>query len=253
MVQNFRRAPCCLFLSFVLVCLSNKLTWSSFAPADTVIVNARIYTVNPQRLWAEALAIQADKIIAVGTAKDIAAYRGAGTKVIDAGGRLVLPGFVDSHIHFLEGSLNAQEIVINASESLSELLQQVKAYATNHPEKKWILGQGWTYPMFGAAALPDKKYLDEVISDRPVYLEAFDGHSWWANSRALHLAGITRQTPDPAGGVIVRDSQSGEPTGAIKEDTADAIVERAIPLPTREDKLRALRYGLKKASRVGIV
>lgn len=220
--------------------------------ADTVVVNARIYTVNSRQPWAEALAIRREKVVAVGSAKDIEAYRGATTKVIDAGGRLVLPGFTDSHIHFLEGSMNAQQIVIEDTQTLAGVLQQVKAYAAAHPEKPWILGRGWSYPMFGAAALPDKKYLDEIIPDRPVYLECFDGHTWWANSKALQLAGITRDKPDPVSG-IMRDPKTGEPTGVMKEDPADAIVQRVIPLPTREEKLHAIRQSIKEANRVGLV
>jgi predicted amidohydrolase YtcJ len=220
--------------------------------ADTILVNARIYTVNPRQPWAEALAVRGEQVIAVGGDKDIAPYRGTATKVIDAGGRLVLPGFTDSHIHFLEGSMNAQQIVIEDTQTLAGLQQQVKAYVAAHPEKSWILGRGWSYPMFGAAALPDKKYLDEIVPDRPVYLEAFDGHTWWANSKALQLAGITRQVPDPVPG-IMRDLETGEPTGVIKEDPADGIFERVIPLPAREEKLRGIRQSLKEANRVGLV
>jgi predicted amidohydrolase YtcJ len=222
------------------------------AKADTILVNAWIYTVNPRQPWAEALAIRTEKVVAVGTAKDVEAYRGASTKVIDAGGRLILPGFTDSHIHLLEGSMNAQQIVIEDTETLHGLQQQVKAYAALHPEKPWILGRGWSYPMFGAAALPDKKYLDEIVPDRPVYLECFDGHTWWANSKALQLAGITRDKPGGVSG-IMRDPKTGEPTGVIKEDPADAIIQRVIPLPTREEKLSALRQSLKEANRVGLV
>jgi predicted amidohydrolase YtcJ len=221
--------------------------------ADSVVVNARIYTVDAKHPWAEALAIHGGKILAVGSLQDINSLRAANTQVIDAGGRLVLPGFVDSHFHLLEGALNAQWMVIDASATLAEVQQQVKAYAAAHPEKKWIRGRGWQYPIFGGAAIPDKRFLDEVVPDRPVYLEAYDGHTFWANSKALQLAGITRQTPDPAGGVIGRDPKSGEPTGAIKEDAADTLIERAIPPPTREERLQAIRFGVKEANRFGLV
>ncbi len=221
--------------------------------ADTVVVNARIYTVDASRPWAEAVAIRGDKVLAVGSATDISAYRGSHTKVIDAGGRLVLPGFTDSHIHFLDGSQSLLRLNLEDAHTVPELQQRVKAYAAAHPEKAWIIGRGWSYPLFGEAALPDKKYLDEIIPDRPVYLEAFDGHTWWANSKALQLAGVTRQTPDPAGGFIVRDPKTGEPTGALKEDAADMLIERAVSLPTREEKLQAIRAGLREANRVGLV
>ena len=236
------------------------LPWAGRAPgqeiphaADTVVVNARVYTVNAQQPWAEAVAISGGKIVAVGSGKDIAAYRGPSTKAIDAGGRLLLPGFTDCHTHFLDGSLSLQRVRLDDARSIAEIQQRVKAYAGAHPEKPWILGRGWAYTVFPGPGLPDKKYLDEIVPDRPVYLEGFDGHTWWANSKALQVAGISRQTADPAGGIFVRDAQTGELTGAIKEDAADAVIRRAIPAASREEKLQALRAGLKEANRLGVV
>jgi cytosine/adenosine deaminase-related metal-dependent hydrolase len=128
-----------------LVFLAVLVPWSSAwarppLTADTVIVNARIYTVNAGQPWAEALAIGGDKILAVGSAKEIAAYRGPSTKVIDAQGKLILPGFVDCHIHFMEGSLGLTQVDLNGSKSVAEIQKRVKAYADAHPEEKWILG-----------------------------------------------------------------------------------------------------------------
>lgn len=220
-------------------------------PADTVVVNARVYTVNSAQPWAEALAIRDDKIVAVGSAKEIAAYRGHSTKVVDAHGHLVLPGFVDCHIHFMEGSLGLEHVDLNEAGSVAEIQKRVKAYAASHPNESWITGMGWTYPTFGAAALPDKKYLDEVVSDRPVFMEAFDGHSSWANSKALAMAGIVRETPDPPNGVIVRD-KNGEATGALKE-AAGHLVSKLIPEPTKAERLKALRLGLHAANKAGLV
>jgi predicted amidohydrolase YtcJ len=245
-----------LFLSLVIFCLCADLALAqgqASTVADTVVTNARIYTVNSQQPWAEALAISGDKILAVGSAKDMAAYRGPATKVIDAQGRLVLPGFTDCHIHFLDGSLDLQRISLDDAKTIAEIQERVKVFAAAHPEKLWVLGRGWSYAVFSASGLPDKKYLDEIVSDRPVYLESYDAHTWWANSKALQLAGITRQTPDPPGGSFVRDPKTGEPTGAVVDDAADAVVRRAIPMPTREEKLQAWRAGLKEANRVGLV
>lgn len=229
--------------------------WAKPLPpmADTVIVNARIYTVNVRQPWAEALAIRGDKLLAVGSANDIAAYRGPATKVIDAKGKLVLPGFTDCHVHFLDGSLALQRIDLADATTVPEIQRRVKAFAAAHPEQTWLLGRGWSYPAFSPSGLPDKKYLDEIIPDRPVYLEGFDGHTWWANSKALQLASVTRDTPNPAGGTFVRDPDTGELTGAVKEDAADAVMRRAIPVPGWEEKLGALRAGLKEANRVGVV
>jgi predicted amidohydrolase YtcJ len=228
--------------------------WAQLSsPADTVIVNARIYTVNASQPWAEGVAIRGDRVLAVGSAKDIAHYRGPSTTVIDAQGKLVLPGFTDCHVHFLDGSLALQRIDLVDATTVAEIQRRVKAFSASHPEQPWLLGRGWSYPAFSPSGLPNKKYLDEIIPDRPVYLEGFDGHTWWANSKALQLAGVTRETVDPAGGTFVRDANTGEPTGAIKEDAADAVMRRAIPEPNREEKLRALRAGLKEANRFGVV
>lgn len=239
----------CVFLALI----AGAWAQPSSPVAETVIVNARIYTVNVRQPWAEAIAIRGGKILAVGSAKEIAPYRGASTRVIDAKGKLVLPGFTDCHVHFLDGSLALQRIDLADATTVAEMQRRVKAFAAAHPEQTWLLGRGWSYPAFGPSGLPDKKYLDEIVPDRPVYLEGFDGHTWWANSRALQLAGVTRDTPNPAGGTFVHDSRTREPTGAIKEDAADAVMRRAIPPPTREEKLRALRAGLKEANRVGVV
>lgn len=222
-------------------------------PADVIVTNARIYTVNPQQKWAEAIAVRDDKIVAVGGKAEIAPYRGSTTKVIDAQGRLVLPGFTDCHIHFIDGSLSLLQVNLDDAASVAEIQQRVKDYAAVHADVPWVQGRGWTYTVFPPTGLPDKKYLDQIISDRPVYLEGFDGHTWWANSKALRLAGITKATPDPAGGSFVRDPRTGEPTGAVKEDAADEVVRRAIPRPNKEQLVAALRRGMLEANRVGLV
>jgi predicted amidohydrolase YtcJ len=213
-------------------------------------MHARIYTVNEKQPWAEALAIRGDRIVAVGSDKEIEAYRGSSTQVIDAAGRLVLPGFEDCHIHFMDGSLGLTEVDLNDASSVAEIQKRVKAYAAAHPDEPWITGMGWTYPTFGAVALPNKKILDDVVPDRPVYLVAFDGHSSWANSKALAIAGITKQTPDPPNGKIVRDP-NGEATGALKE-SAGELVGGKMPKPTRELRLSALRMGIHQANKFGL-
>jgi predicted amidohydrolase YtcJ len=241
---------------FCLICLivpafSTLSSGQAAAPADTVILNARIYTVNSKQPWAEAVAIRGDKIIAVGNAKEVSTLRGASTKVIDAQGKLVLPGFTDCHIHFMDGSLGLTQVDLNDANSVTEIQKRVKDYAAAHPKEEWIGGMGWLYSTFGAVALPDKKFLDEVVPDRPVWLQAYDAHSSWANSKALAMAGITRDTPDPPGGKIVRDA-NGEATGALKETAGDLIV-KVMPQPTREERLAALRLGIREANKVGLV
>jgi predicted amidohydrolase YtcJ len=222
-------------------------------PADILLLNARVHTLNPKQPWAEALAVRGDSIIAIGTTKEVEAYRASKTKVIDAGGRLVLPGFTDCHTHFLDGALSIERVHLDDAKDVAEIQRLVKGYADAHPELPWIRGRGWTYPAVGPTNLPNKKDLDAIIPDRPVYLEAFDGHTWWANSKALQLAGITRDTPNPPGGEIVRDPATGEATGALKEDSADALMLHALPLPSREERIAAYKAGFKEANRAGLV
>jgi predicted amidohydrolase YtcJ len=221
--------------------------------ADVVVVNARVYTMDPKQAWAGAIAIRGDEILAVGATKDVEVHRGSKTRVIDAGGRLVLPGLTDCHTHFLDGALSLDRVHLDDAKDVPEIQRRVKAYADKHPNLPWVRGRGWTYPAMGPTNLPDKKDLDAIIPDRPVYLEAFDGHTWWANSKALQLAGITRDTPNPPGGEIVRDPATGEPTGALKEDSADALMLPVLPLPSRDEKLAAYKAGFKEANRVGLV
>lgn len=221
------------------------------ATADLIVTNARIYTVNSEHPWAEAMAIQGDKIVAVGDKAQVDAFRGAATRVIDAHGRLVLPGFTDCHIHFMDGSLGLTRVDLNGAGSIAEIQKRVKEYADAHPNEPWIQGMGWTYPTFKPSGLPDKKYLDEVVPDRPVFLVAFDGHSSWANSKALAMAGINRRTRDPKNGKIVRD-EKGEATGALKEAAGD-LIDAKIPKPTRAQRLDALRMGIREANKVGLV
>jgi predicted amidohydrolase YtcJ len=222
------------------------------ASANIVILHARVYTENPRQPWAEAVAVSGEKIVTVGTDREIAEYGGAHTHTIDAGGRVVLPGFTDSHIHFLEGSLSLGWPDLNGARSLLEIEKVLKPYATPQSQDKWIFGQGWTYDAFGEIALPDKALLDRLFPNRPVYLESFDSHTGWVNSKALVLAGINRTTPDPPGGKIDRDAQTGEPTGALLED-ARHLVKNLVPMPTPAEKLAALRKGLALANQYGLV
>jgi predicted amidohydrolase YtcJ len=219
--------------------------------ADTIVHHAKIYTVNAQQPWAEAVAIQGDKIVAVGSEAEVEKLRKPNTKMIDAGGRLVLPGFVDCHIHFLGGSLSLGRVNLEGAKDVAGLQQRLREYAAKHPGTDWIQGRGWDYAMFGAAALPDKKYLDEIFPDRPAYLEGYDGHTYWANSKALALAGITKETPNPPNGIIERDLKTGEATGALKEAAAE-LVGKVVPAPTRAEKLAALRAGMKWANEHGL-
>jgi len=218
-------------------------------PADWLVTEARVYTVNPAQPWAEAVAIKGDKIVFVGSAREARKLAGKQTKIIDAKGKLLLPGIQDSHVHFLSGSLNLTRVDLSGTRSVEEIQDRIRQFAAAHPELNWVQGRGWMYSAF-PDNMPHKRYLDEVVPDRPAVMRCADGHTSWVNSKALALAGITKKTPDPVDGQIVRDSQ-GEPTGALLEG-ASSLVSRLIPEPAKEEKLAALRAGMKEAARWGI-
>jgi predicted amidohydrolase YtcJ len=220
-------------------------------PADIIVIHGRIYTGKARQPWAQALATRGDKIVAIGDNATIEKRRGMGTRVINAGGRLVLPGFTDCHVHFLDGSLSLGRVDLEGAKDAADIQKRLREYASEHPDDDWILGRGWNYAMFGPGTLPHKKYLDEIFPDRPVFLEGYDGHTYWANSKALALAGVTRETPNPPNGIIVRDPLTGEATGTLKESAQD-LVAKVVPKPTRAEKLLALRAGMKWANEQGI-
>ena len=239
--------------SVTLFCLSFAMAASAQSktqPADTIVLHGKIYTLNPKQPWAEALAIRGERIVAVGSDTDIVKLRSKDTKVIDAKSHLVLPGFADCHIHFIDGSFSLGRVNLEDSKDAADIQQRLREYGGKHPGSDWILGRGWNYAMF-PTSLPDKKYLDEVFPDRPAFLEGYDGHTYWANSKALALAHITKDTPNPPNGIIVRDPQTGEATGALKE-AAQSLVAAVIPKPTRGEKLAALRDGIRWANENGL-
>jgi predicted amidohydrolase YtcJ len=240
-----------LILCVFLLAAGSATAQNSQTAADTVVLHGRVYTQDSKQPWAQALAIRGDKIVAVGDDATIGKFRGSDTKVIDAAGQLVLPGFVDCHIHFMDGSLSLGRVNLEGAKDVAEIQQRLREYAAKHPGNDWLLGRGWDYAMFGTAALPDKKYLDELFPNRPVFLEGYDGHTYWANSKALALAGITRDTPDPPNGIIVRDPATREATGALKEAAQDQVA-KAVPEPTRAERLAALRAGIHWANENGL-
>jgi predicted amidohydrolase YtcJ len=218
--------------------------------ADLILTNAAVTTMAPGRPRAEALAIAAGKIVFVGDDRKALQRRGPSTRVVDLGGRLVLPAFQDSHIHLIAGGVELGLCDLNGLRTREEVLTKVQEYAAAHPDDAWITGGGWDLPLFPQAN-PRKEDLDAVVPGRPVVLDSADGHSAWVNSRALALAGISRDTPDPAGGRIERDPKSGAPTGTLRESAAD-LVQRLVPELSPADHIRGLRAGLALANRFGI-
>jgi len=241
-----------LLVALVVLCVLIPSFSGRTAPleaADMILINGRIWLGGDATSLAEAIAIRGDQITRVGTTAEIRQLADAHTQIIDLGGRLAAPGFNDAHIHFLEGALGLSEVDLTDVKSVAEMVERVAAYAKKNPDRQWITGRGWEYTPF-PGGLPTKTYLDVVVKDRPVFLRAYDGHSGWANSKALELAGINGQTKFTGYGEIVHDA-AGDPTGALKEG-AKNLVTRLIPPPTREQKLDALRQGLKLAASLGI-
>ena len=218
---------------------------------DLVILNAAVHTMDAARPTADAVAIRGSRIAALGTTDEIRALAGPRTRVIDAGGKLVLPGFNDSHTHFLMGGFSLASIDLREAASPEELTRRVREYVRNVPKGQWILGGNWDHEKWPGAPLPTRQMIDAATPDHPVLLRRLDGHMALANSVALQRAGITRETPDPPGGLIVRDPGSGEPTGILKDSAADGL-ERLVPEKTFAEKHAAARAATEFAARMGV-
>jgi predicted amidohydrolase YtcJ len=217
---------------------------------DLWLRNGRVWTADPARRWAESVLIKGDTIAAVGSDSEVAKLA-ASARQIDLKKRLTIPGFNDAHLHFLGGSLALSQIDLTGICTLETIQAEIKRFAAAHPNDKWVNGRGWEYLCFPRGRLPNKTDIDAIIADRPVYLSAYDGHTAWVNSKALQLANITKETKYTGYGEIVRDPQTGEPTGALKEG-AMGLVRRLLPVPGTPEKLRALEAGLRLAASLGI-
>jgi hypothetical protein len=219
-------------------------------PADLILTNAAVVTMAEGRTRAEAVAVADGRILFVGDGEAARRFQGFSTKVLDLGGRTVLPAFQDSHIHLVMGGVELLACNLAELGTKEAVFARIREYAAAHPELAWVTGGGWALPLFPQAN-PRKEDLDALVPDRPCVLDAADGHSAWANSRALAIAGVTKDTPDPAGGRIERDPGTGEPTGTLRESAA-ALVEKHVPKLGPEGYIRGLKAGLALASRFGI-
>jgi predicted amidohydrolase YtcJ len=213
-----------------------------------VLTDGKVFTADARGTVAEAVAIEGERIVAVGTSREIAA-RFDPRQVIDLKGRLVTPGFNDAHIHFLGGGLSLLRVNLVGAKTLAEAKARVAARVKELPRGAWVTGRGWDHTLWGGE-WPTKKDLDEVSPNNPVILQRVDGHVSWANTLALQKGDVTRETRDPQGGEILRDA-AGEPTGILKE-TAGGLVTRAVPEPTRAEKMEAINRALAEARRYGI-
>jgi hypothetical protein len=197
---------------------------------------------------AAAVAISGHRILAVGSHDELRRLVGPDTVVLDAAGGLVLPGFNDAHVHFLNGARNLANLELSAETTVEGILSRIVEFSRAHPDRDWLLGRGWFYAVF-PGGMPDRHLLDRAVAERPVALEAYDGHTTWVNTAALQRLGITDSTPDPARGEIQRDG--AQATGILKESAME-LVDRALPQPSLEDDVAALARAVRLAHQHGL-
>ncbi len=220
------------------------------AAADLVLKNGAIYTVDAARSWAQAIAVRGDRLVFVGGDREVAPFVGPRTRVVDLGGRFVLPGFHDRHVHPVSGGVELTQCDLNNSEDREEVLTRLRACVAKLGDRPWLLGGGWDLPLF-PGGVADRRDLDAILPDRPAFLASADGHSSWVNSKALELAGVIAATADPEGGRIERDA-SGAPIGTLRESAAE-LVGRLLPETTAAERRAGLRLAVAKAHGFGIV
>jgi predicted amidohydrolase YtcJ len=232
----------------LLLVLPNIVLAQTRQKISLLLVNGKVFTADENFSTAEAVAVDGEKIVAVGTTRDLKAkYQAA--REIDLQGRLLTPGFNDAHVHFQRGALALLTVNLLDTKSVEEAKARVAAKVKETRGGEWIIGRGWDHTIWNQQ-FPTKRDLDAIAPNNPVYLVRVDGHVAWVNSAALKLAGITRDTKNPEGGEIEKDS-SGEPTGILKE-TAQASVFILIPPPTAEQQMKGLELALEMARRSGI-
>ena len=217
--------------------------------ADLVLTGGRIFTGDAAKTWAQALAVRGNRIVAVGSDADVTPLIGSSTRVIELRGRTVTAGFQDAHVHPTHGGLARIRCELHESRGKDEYLRIIAEYAAANPDREWILGGGWSLADF-PGGLPRREDLDQIVPDRPVIFPNRDGHDVWVNSKALELAGITKDTPDPDDGRIARDPD-GTPIGTLHEGAAD-LVQRLVPETTAEDYRTGLLEGQRYLHSLGI-
>jgi predicted amidohydrolase YtcJ len=235
---------------FALLTLPQFVGAQSKSAADLIIRNAKVWTVDKDHPTAQAVAVLGDRIVAVGSNEDVEAWRGARTRTVDASGKLLLPGFNDSHVHFVDGGLSLDSVQLNDASSAAEFARRIGEQAGKAPKGEWVTSGDWDETKWTPAAMPTKELIDPLTPDTPVFVSRYDGHMALANSVTLRLAGITAQTPDPPGGVIVHDAQ-GNPTGALKDAAMDYVYKIAPPL-SHDARLRAVKRALAHAASLGV-
>lgn len=234
------------FLTFAIV----PLVAETHRSADLVILRAHAWTVDRQHPQAQALAIVGDHIAAIGSDIEIQSWVGPHTRTIDARGRTVLPGFIDAHVHFSTGGAETSGVQLRDAATPREFARRIGEHTKKVLKHEWLTGGTWDHELWGGDPLPAREWIDALTPDNPVLVSRYDGHMALANSLALRLAGITRDTPTPPGGTIVKD-QAGNPTGLLK-DAAMNLVYKVIPSQTEDQLLRSIRVAMLEARRFGV-
>jgi predicted amidohydrolase YtcJ len=239
---------------WLFVCMTSvfriPLTAQARPAADLIVTNARIWTVDKLHPQAEAIAVLGERIVAVGSATDMDAWHGPQTKVVDAQGKLLLPGFNDAHVHFLDGGDHLQAVQLKDAASPQEFAQRIAKRAKRTPKGEWITGGDWDEQKWSTPNLPTKELIDAGTPDTPVFVNRYDGHESLANSVTLRLANITARTADPPGGQIVRDPQ-GNPTGVLR-DAAQELVAKVMPPMSHAHRMRAIHQAMEHAASLGV-
>lgn len=232
------------FILFFLVSIS------IFAQNKSAFINGKIYTVNEKQPFAEAVVVYDNKILFVGSNEDAKKYYSSSDNIIDLNGKLMLPGFIDNHTHFIRGGLYLNGIDLRPAQSRKEFSEIIKNYAETHKER-WITGGYWNHENWEVTDLPTKEMIDEFTPNTPVFVARLDGHMALANSYALKLAGVTKDTESPSGGEIVKDPITGEPTGVLK-DEAMSFVYKVIPPASENELLEGAYSALAYANSLGL-
>ena len=219
--------------------------------ADLVLFNGRVFTVEKSMPWAQAVAIRDGKFVAVGSDQEVKKLIGKGTQTLDLQGKLVLPGFNDAHLHFANGGLYLLGIDLRPARDEKEFVSILKEYIKKLPAGEWVTGGNWDHENWPSKKHPGKELIDAVTPDHPVLLQRLDGHMALANSLALKLAGINRDTPSPQGGEIVKDKKTGDPSGILR-DKASALVDAVIPPLSRARREQAIRTAIRHAQELGV-
>ena len=223
------------------------------ATADLIVHNGRIFRSgrpgSQSDVAATAVAAGGGRILGIGSERDVRAWSGPTTTLVDAAGGLVMPGFNDAHMHLRDGAISLDRLDLFGVTTLDAVQEAIGGYAATRPEQPWVVGRGWLYAAF-PGGMPTREQLDAVVPDRPAYFECFDGHSGWANSRALEIAGVSAGSGDPPDGRIVRDAD-GRPTGALKERAVE-LVDRLVPMPDDAGMASLFERALRGAAALGI-